>query len=107
MASPALSEFIFKSCIDAIDKYHEGGEDHDKLLELSSWLAQFRRDGAITDAQLSALSNRLDVAVVVPDAPDTYEDTIEGVQQDISDILDGIAELGELVSEIIDPEEEE
>lgn len=106
MASPELSEFVYKSCIDAIDKYKEGGEDPGKLLELSSWLTSFRSDGVITDAQLAALAERLDIEVEVPDAPDTYEDTIEAVQQDISDILDGIAELGEIVSEIIEPEEE-
>lgn len=106
MASPALSEFVYKSCIDAIDKYKDGGEDPGKLLELSSWLVSFRRDGTITDAQLSALAERLDIEVEVPDAPDTWEDTIETVQQDVADLTDGVAELGELVSAIIDPEEE-
>lgn len=104
MASPALAEFVFKSCHDAIIKYEDGEEDTEKLMEMCSWLISFRTSGVLTDAQISALSEQLGVDVDVPDAPDTYESVIAAVQQDISDIFDGIAELGEIVSEIIEPE---
>lgn len=105
MASPHLSEFVYKSCADAIRKYREGGEDSGKLMELSGWLSNFRADGTITDAQLAALSEMLGVEVEVPDAPDTYEATIASVQQDVADLMDGIAELGEVVSGIVEPTE--
>ena len=97
--SPALSEFLYKSCIDAIDKYKAGEESDDKLLELCKWLTSFRSNGYITDAQLRELSNRLEVEVDVPDAPDTYEAEINKVKQGLQSLNDGVAELSEIVSD--------
>lgn len=102
-----MAAFHYKSCYDAITKYKQGEEDSEKLMQLCDWLTSFRRNGAITDAQVHALADYLGVEVDVPDAPDTYESTIAAVQQDVSDLLEGVAELGEIVSGIIDPEQEQ
>ena len=112
MASPNLSAFVYKACVDRIEKYKAGGEDADALLELSEWLASFRRHGTITDAQLDALADMLGIQVDVPDAPDTYEEELDAVRGDVADVQgdvadhgDAIAELSEVVSSLV-PEEE-
>lgn len=99
MASPQLSAFVYKSCVDAIAKYKAGEEDPDKLLRMGEWLVSFREGGAITDAQLASLEDMLGIDVPVPDAPDTWEDSIAAVQQDVSDQGSALAELSGVVSD--------
>ena len=113
MASPNLAAFVFKACVDRIEKYKAGGEDADALLELSEWLASFRRHGTITDAQLDALADMLGIQVDVPDAPDTFEEaladlsaTVSEQGEEVAGHGDALAELSEIVSGLVPAEEE-
>ncbi len=106
--SPKLAAFVYKASWDAITKYKADEESASGLADLVSNLAEFRGHGIITDAQLDALSNYLGVQVVVPDAPDTYEDHLAAVEQvanttasDQALLSDAIADLSEVVSSLV------
>lgn len=100
MSSPNLAAFVFKACVDRIEKYEAGGEDADALLELSEWLASFRRHGTITDAQLDALADMLGIQVDVPDAPDTYEEELDAVRGDVADVQGDVADHGDALADL-------
>lgn len=106
--SPKLAAFVYKASWDAITKYKADKEDASALADLVSNLAEFRGRGIITDAQLDALSNYLGVQVVVPDAPDTYEEHLATIEQvanttanDQVILSDAIADLSEVVSSLV------
>lgn len=113
--SPKLAAFVYKASWDAITKYKADKEDASALADLVSNLAEFRGRGIITDAQLDALSNYLGVQVVVPDAPDTYEENLAAIEQiantateianttanDQVILSDAIADLSEVVSSLV------
>ena len=96
--NPYLSEFVFKVCAAAIQR---DGDDAAKLTATAENVVLFREQGAITDAQVAALSEMVGVEVDVPDAPDTWEDNVAAIGELVTEHDDAIAELGEVVSEII------
>lgn len=107
--SPIVAEFLYKTCYDAITKYKAGGEDPETMMKISRWLMYFRSNGALTDAQIKALSDYLGVSVVVPDAPDTYETIVSEIQNALSqqgntivEQADAIADLSQVASTTVE-----
>ena len=101
MANAHQAAFLYQACVSAINN---DGDDPSAIMELAEHVITFRKDGYLTDAQVDALADMLGVDVDVPDAPDTYDAIVAGLRADVDDLTDGVAELGEVVSGIIEPD---
>lgn len=95
-ANPYLTEFAFKASAAAIQR---DGDDAAKLLATAENVVMFREQGVLTDAQVSALSDMLDMEIEVPDAPDTWDARVESIETQASDNADAIADLSTVASE--------
>lgn len=96
MANPYITEFAFKASAAAIQR--DGG-DPEKLMSTAETVVAFREQGVLTDAQVSALSDMLDMEIEVPDAPDTWDARVESIETQASDNADAIADLSTVASE--------
>lgn len=103
MANAHLAAFLYQASVAAIQNE---GTDPEVIMETAERVAIFRESGWITDAQVDGLAEMIGVEVDVPDAPDTFDAEVAALRGDVDDLTDGVAELGELLSGVIDPEEE-
>ena len=108
MPYEGLDVFVTKVTVGEISRWSDGGSDVD-IDRVTKNVISFCEGGVISPNQLAVITDALDVDIDVPEyePPRTEEgQTLQDVANDLADLTDGVAELGELLSGIIDPEEE-
>lgn len=87
-------------------EHYDSNTDPDIFLEHMDRITNLVRGGVITDEQLSIINSALmaKTGYEVPTDAETDGYSIETLAEEVQTQGDGLAELGELVSSLIDPE---